>query len=213
MKLNKVFFMQCVVGAVLVLPCLANAASTYTLQQVIDLAFVENPSIRIAKAQEDAAVAGVTTSRAYLNPEIEFGAGPSRYRSGAQETKNNWGVALAQPFEFSDVRAAKREIAESNLKVAGVNSEINKVELRTALKKAFYEVLQRQATLRLVEDNRQLLNQIRERIKLRVDIGESARYELIKADTEALAAERDYQTASIKVIEARAYLQGLIEVP
>jgi cobalt-zinc-cadmium efflux system outer membrane protein len=210
MKLNKVFFRQSVIGVALMLPCLVNAANTYTLQQVIDLAFAENPSVRIAKAQEDAAVAGVITSRGYLNPEVEFGVGPSRYRSGSQETKNNWGVALAQPFEFSDVRSARREIAESNLKVAGVNSEINKVELRTALKKAFYEVLQRQATLRLVEDNRQLLNQIRERIELRVDIGESPRYELIKADTEALAAERDYQAASIKVIEAKAYLQGFV---
>jgi len=210
MKLNKLFFKQCIFGVALMLPCLVNAANTYTLQQVIDLAFAENPSVKIAKAQEAAAAAGVTTSRAYLNPEVEFGAGPSRYRSGSQETKNNWGVALAQPLEFSDVRTARREIAESNLKVAGVNTEINKVELRTALKKAFYEVLQRQATLRLVEDDRQLLNQIRERIKLRVDIGESPRYELIKADTEALAAERDYQAASIKVMEAKAYLQGFI---
>ena len=210
MNLNQVFFRRCILGAFLAVPYLANAANTYTLQQVIDLAFVENPSVKIAKAQEEAAIAGVTTARSYLNPEIELGTGPSRYRTAGHETKNNWGVALSQPLEFSDVRAARREVAESNLKGAGVNTELNKVELRARLKMAFYDVLHRQATLRLVEDDRQLLNQIKERIKLRVDIGESPRYELIKADTEALAAERDYQTASIKVIEAKAYLQRLI---
>jgi outer membrane protein, heavy metal efflux system len=210
MKLNKLFFRQSLFGLALMLPCLVNAANTYSLQQVIDLAFAENPSIRLVKAQEDAAAAGVTTARSYINPEVEVGTGPSRYRTGNQDTKSNWIVGLSQPLEFSDVRAARREIAESNLKIAGVNTEINKVELRSRLKKAFYDVLHREATLRLVEGDRQLLNQIRDRIKLRVDIGESPRYELIKADTEALAAERDYQTASIKVIESKAYLQGLV---
>jgi len=70
--------------------------------------------------------------------------------------------------------------------------------------------LQRQAALRLVEDDRNLLQQIRERVKLRVDIGESPRYELIKADTEALAAERDYQAAVVRVVETKAYLRGLV---
>jgi cobalt-zinc-cadmium efflux system outer membrane protein len=113
-------------------------------------------------------------------------------------------------LEFSDVRTARREIAESNVVFVGVNAEINQVELRARVKKAFYDVLQRQAALRLVEDDRNLLQQIRERVKLRVDIGESPRYELIKADTEALAAERDYQAAVVRVVETKAYLRGLV---
>ena len=189
---------------------LASAGSSYTLQQVLDIALSENPSVRVVKAQEDAALAGVMTAKSYLNPEIEMGLGPSRYRTGSNETKTNWGVALSQPLEFSDVRNARREIAESNVKVAGVNLEINQVELRARVKHAFYDVLQRQAALKLVEDDRNLLQQIRDRVKLRVDVGESPRYELIKADTEALAAERDFQAASVRVLEAKANLQGLV---
>jgi len=41
-------------------------------------------------------------------------------------------------------------------------------------------------------------------------VGESPKYELIKADTEALAAERDFQAARVRVTEAKAYLRGLI---
>ena len=186
------------------------AAPSYTLQQVIDIAMVENPSVRVVKAQQDAAIANVTTAKAYVNPEIEMSAGPSRYRTGSNETKSNWLIGLSQPLEFSDVRTARREIAESNVAFVGVNVEINQVELRSRVKKAFYDVLQRQAALRLVEDDRNLLQQIRERVKLRVDVGESPRYELIKADTEALAAERDYQAALVRVVESKAYLQGLV---
>jgi cobalt-zinc-cadmium efflux system outer membrane protein len=188
----------------------AFAAPSYTLQQVIDMAFKEHPSVRVTRAQEDAAIANVTTAKSFINPEIEMGAGPSRYRTGTNDTRNNWGVALSQPLEFSDVRSARREIAESNVHLASVNAEINQVELRLRVKQSFYDVLQRQEALRLVEDDLHLLQQIRERVKLRVDIGESPRYELIKADTEALAAERDYQSALTRIVEAKAYLQGLL---
>lgn len=191
-------------------PTIASADPVYSLQKVLEIASVENPSVRVAKAQQEAAVANVTTVKAFANPEIEMTAGPSRYRTGPGDTKSNWIVGLSQPLEFSDVRTARREIAESNVVFVGVNAEINQVELRARVKKAFYDVLQRQAALRLVEDDRNLLQQIRERVKLRVDIGESPRYELIKADTEALAAERDYQAAVVRVVETKAYLKGLV---
>ena len=211
MKIKKLaLFLKTILAIWLMNVSISFAAPSFTLQQVIDVAFSGHPSIRVVKAQEAAALATVTSANAFINPEIEIGAGPSRYRFGNSETRNNWGVALSQPLEFADVRTARREIAEANVRFAGVNAEINQVELRTRLKKAFYDVLQRQEALRLVEDDRNLLKQIRERVKLRVDIGESPKYELIKSDTEALAAERDYQAAFVRIIEAKSYLQGLV---
>jgi len=187
-----------------------HAAPTFTLQQVIDNAVQYNPATNIARAQEDAAIATVTTAKAYINPEAEIGAGPSRYRSGSNEVKNNWGVGLSQPLEFSGVRTARREIAESSVRVAGVGRELTRLDLRVRVKDAFYNILQRQAVLKLVEEDRSLLQQIRDRVKLRVDVGEGPRYDLIRADTELLAAERDYQAAQVRVLEGKAYLHGLV---
>ena len=211
MRLEKIALLsRCLLGVILTAAAITSAADGYSLQQVIELASNEHPSLRVAKAQEAAAIASVTTAQSFLNPEVEVGAGPSRYRSGSNDTRNNWGVALAQPLEFSDVRKARREIAESNLNYVSLNTEINQVELRSKVKQGFYQVLQRQDGLRLMEEDRNLLQQIRERVKLRVDVGESPKYELIKADTEALAAERDYQAALVRVAEAKAFLQGLV---
>ena len=211
MKLEKIAFLsRGLLGLMLSMPVMAYAADGYGLQQVIDLAFNEHPSVRVAKAQEAAAIANVTTAKSFLNPEVEVGTGPSRYRSGSNDTRTNWGVALAQPLEFPDVRKARREIAESNVNYVSLNTEINQVELRSKVKQGFYQVVQRQDALRLMEEDRNLLQQIRERVKLRVDVGESPKYELIKADTEALAAERDYQAALVRVAEAKAFLQGLV---
>jgi outer membrane protein, heavy metal efflux system len=186
------------------------AAETYHLQQLIQLAQERNPSVNVALAQQDAALAAVTTSQAYANPEIEAGAGPTRSRTGTNEIRNNWGITLSQPLEFSDVRQARRAVADSNVAIAGIGQEITKLDLRTRVKDAFFAVLQRQAVLKLVEGDRLLLQQIRDRVQLKVQTGEAPRYELIKADTELLAAERDYQSAVVRITEAKSYLRGLL---
>lgn len=186
-----------------------NAAESWTLQQVIDKTLELNPAMQVADAQAVAAQATITTAKAYLNPEVEFAAGPTRYRSGTNEVKSYWLVGLSQPLEFSSVRSARQILAESNVGVAEAGKQLTRVELKSRVKDAFYYVLQRQAVLKLVEGDRALLMQIRDRVKLRVDVGEAPKYELIKADTELLAAERDYQSALVRITEAKAYLRGL----
>jgi cobalt-zinc-cadmium efflux system outer membrane protein len=188
----------------------ANGGSAYSLQHVLEIAMSQSPSVMIAKAQEDAAVATITTAKSYLNPQLEFGAGPSRYRAGTNQTKDNWGVALSQTLEFTDVRKARREIAESGAKTAGLTGDLIRLELKVRVKNAFYNVLQKQEVLKLVEADQQLLQTIRDRVKLKTDIGESPKYELIKAETESLAAQRDFQAALVRVIEAKALLKGLV---
>lgn len=188
-----------------------HSAQSFTLEQIVKIAAEQNPSINISKAREDAATASVITATTYANPQFEIGAGPSNYITpGGQGNNRNWGVALSQPLDFPSVRNAKREVAEKNVDVATLGIELTKTDVRTRVKSAFYDVLQRQAVLEIAEADRNLLKDIRERVKLRVDVGESPKYELIKADTEALAAERDYQAARVRVIESKAYLRGLI---
>jgi cobalt-zinc-cadmium efflux system outer membrane protein len=190
----------------------ANAAPIYSINDVLEVALSQSPSVMIAKAQEDAAIASVTTAKSYMNPQLEFGAGPSRYRAGTNQTKDNWGVALSQTLEFWDVRRARREIAESGVKTAGFTRDLIRLELKVRVKNAFYNVLQKQEVLKLVEADQQLLQTVRDRVKLKTDIGESPKYELIKAETELLAAQRDFQAALVRVVEAKALLKGLVGV-
>lgn len=188
-----------------------HAAPHFSLQQIVAMAAEKNPSINISKAREDAAEAAVVTAGTYANPQFEIGAGRSNYISpGGQGGNHNWGAALSQPLDFPSVRNARRQVAENNVQVATLAIALTKTELRVRVKSAFFDVLQRQAVLEIAEADRNLLKDIRERIKLRVDVGESPKYELIKADTESLAAERDYQAARVRITEAKAYLRGLI---
>lgn len=189
----------------------AFAEVRYSLNDVLQMAQTQSPIIEAAKAREAAASASIITARTIANPELEFGMGPTRYRTpGGLGNDGNWGTAISQPLEFPGVRQARQAVATSSLKIASLGTELTAIELETRVKSAFYEVLQRQAILLVAQGDRQLLTDIRDRVKLRVDVGESPRYELIKADTEWLAAERDYQTALTQVLEAKAYLRGLV---
>lgn len=189
---------------------LSHAGQIFTLSELTEAALKNNPTILVSKARQEAALAGLTSARAYTNPEIEFGAGPTKFRDGRSETKNNWGLALSQPLEFGSLREARQSLAQTGIQSAEVGSELTQIALKNRVRAAFYEVIQRQNFLELVESDKKLLGQIQEKVALRVKVGESPRYELIKAETELLTVERDYQAAKIRIEESKGMLRGLI---
>ena len=184
----------------------------YSLQDLIDIAKRENPILDVLKAKEDAAKSSVVTAESFLNPEIEAGSGPSKYRTPSTNPnqKQNWGVTLSQPLEFPNVRSARKAVAESRVNYAGSVTEATMINLSLQIKKAFYEVLQNEAILKIAEGDRDALNDIRGRVALRVEVGEAPRYELIKADTELIAAQRDAEAAKLRIYESKLYLRGLV---
>ena len=190
----------------------ALSGPQYTLQDLIDIAKRENPVLDVLKAREDAAKSSVVTAESFLNPEIEAGSGPSRFRTPSTNPnqKQNWGVTLSQPLEFPNVRSARKAVAESRVNYAGSVTEATIINLSLQIKKAFYEVLQNEAILKIAEGDRDALKDIRERVALRVEVGEAPRYELIKADTELIAAQRDADAAKLRIYESKLYLRGLV---
>jgi cobalt-zinc-cadmium efflux system outer membrane protein len=194
---------------------LSNSASSnpqYNLQDLIDIAKRENPILDVLKAKEDAARSSVVTAESYLNPEIEVGTGPSRFRTPNSSTnqRRNYGVNISQPLEFPNVRGAKKAVAESRVNYASSVTEATMINLSLQIKKAFYDVLQNEAVLKIAEGDRDALKNIREKVALRVEVGEAPRYELIKADTELIAAQRDADAALLRISESKFYLRGLV---
>ena len=188
------------------------ASPNFTLQDLIDIAKRENPILDVLKAKEDAARSSVVTAESYLNPEIELGTGPSRFRTPNSSTnqRRNYGVNISQPLEFPNVRGAKKAVAESRVNYASSVTEATMINLSLQIKKAFYDVLQNEAVLKIAEGDRDALKNIREKVALRVEVGEAPRYELIKADTELVAAQRDADAALLRISESKFYLRGLV---
>lgn len=211
--LCKLFFSTLKIVVILGFASLAMpiyATQAFTLKELTTAALNNSPTMLIARAREDAADANVISAQAYTNPEVEFGAGPTTYRNISGETKSNWGLALSQPLEFSSLREARKTLAGTGVQSAKVGSELTKAALKNRVRASFYEVIQRQSFLGVIESDKKLLEQIKDKVELRVSVGESPRYELIKAETELLAVERDYQTAKIRIEESKGMLRGLI---
>lgn len=190
----------------------AIASPNFTLQDLIDIAKRENPILDVLKAKEDAARSSVVTAESYLNPEIELGTGPSRFRTPnpTANQRRNYGVNISQPLEFPNVRGAKKAVAESRVNYASSVTAATMINLSLQIKKAFYDVLQNEAVLKIAEGDRDALKNIREKVALRVEVGEAPRYELIKADTELVAAQRDADAALLRISESKFYLRGLV---
>lgn len=203
-KARKFLWLFCCLSPV------AFAETTFDLKTLLDKAVAENPSIAVSKAQTAAAAAGITVSRSYYNPDLEIMTGPSTARHADQREQQNYGIAISQPLDFMSTRASRREYAEQQFNYAEKGIHTTSFDLRNQIKAAYLNVLLRQQITEMLGANLTLLQQVQSRVKRKVEIGEAARYELIKADTEVLATERDFASAQTRIDEAKAILRGMI---
>jgi len=196
----------------MLMPVQLNAAPL-TLNEALRLATLHSPVIAAAKAQARGTEAALTTATAYVNPEIEFSSGSSRPRQLGGTSGSTGLVGVSQLFELPSLRAARRQVAEAGIASGSAALSFTQLNQNTAVKQAFFDALRRQEEARLAKENYELLLQIRNRVKVKVEVGESPRYELVKAGAEALAAESSAKSAEFRVTQAHDRLRALIGSP
>lgn len=197
---------------VLIAAPIANA-EPLTLKEALRLTEAHSPALTAAEAQTRGAQAALNTALAYPNPEIELASGTSRPRQIGGTSGRNEMLGLSQQFELPSLRAARRQGAEAGIVSGAAALGDARLNQRSAVKQAFYDVLRRQEEARLAAENHALLLQIRNRVKIKVEVGESPRYELVKSEAEALAAESAARSAELRVTQARDRLRALIGAP
>jgi len=183
------------------------SAQPLTLTQALSLLEAYNPSLANAKARQDSAQAALVTSRAYPNPELEIGGGSSTGIGQDALNGANEQVFISQPLDLPFVREARRKVAEAGITSADEAGRHVWLTVRSQVRLAFYEILRRQAELQISKDNEQLLMQIRDKIKLKVEVGEAPRYEQVKSEAEALNAQKLRESAETRVDDAKSALR------
>lgn len=191
-------------------PVAASVAPRYSLAALRDLARTTHPSVQAARALIEAGRAQVVTAGAYPNPEIEFLSGRTRARTNGVATGAAQTLELTQRIDNPWQREARLGVASSGLEVRRADARSLELELLTRLDQRFYELLRRQAELRATKEDLALAEQIRARVAVRVETGEAPRYELIKSDTELLNAQKNADSAALRLAQARAALRGLV---
>jgi len=184
-------------------------ATELTLSEALRLSAEHNPALASAAAQDRSSQAAVDTARAYPNPELELGSGSSRPRQPGGESGRIEILGLSQQFELPSLRKARRESAEAGMASGAATYAEARLYQYITVKQAFYDVLKRQEESILANENFSLLQQIRNRVKVKVKVGESPRYELVKSEAETLAAESAAKSAEYRVTQARDRLRAL----
>ena len=192
---------------------LAHAASgKYTIEAIQRIGLQANGLMQAARAQVDIAEADVVSAAALPNPEVTVMAGPDRPRLPEIDTgpaSMQRQVTVSQPLENPFVRSARIGSAQAGVEASRANLEQVRADLAAQLRVRTYEFLLRRGLAEMESDIFNLMQEIQRRIKLSVDVGEVARFELIRADTEVMTAASRKEAAMLDTERARIALMQL----
>lgn len=185
----------------------AFAVETFDLQQLLSISQTSNKGVEAAQANVEAAVAAIQSSRAYPNPTVEAMYGRLSARAPGVATGNAPSFAFTQKFDYPQQRKLREEMASRGLDATQAGRTAFQSDLAARVKTNFYGVLRRESELAAAREDLSMMRQIHSRARLRVEVGEAPRYELIKAETELLSAQKALQSAELRVNQAKAALR------
>lgn len=198
--------------AVITMTAHANAQTqkSFTVNDLIALSLESNPQVLAARDQAKAIKGQLSTARAIPNPEFEISTGQQRSATGPLTVGNVSSWAVTQPLDMPYTRFPRVNAAEANLRAAEATRIAFEVETISKVQQRFYELMRREAEQKAAEEDMNLTKQIRDRMQIRYDVGETARFELIRVQTEFLNAQIAAESSKLRVEQARSQLRQTV---
>jgi len=188
----------------------APAATKLTLDQAVALAEAYHPLLRAGMAQIDAAQAGLTTARAYPNPTASAIAGAQTIRVPGNVNGYSQFFTATQPLELGSLRPTRLQLAQRNRESYEIRLAGTRIGVLSSVRRAFFLVLRRRAEIEILQESLRLVEQLRNRIQVRVEVGEAGRLELIRADSELVTARSAANAAQLQYISALAQFRTTV---
>lgn len=210
LRLSKAWAFFCIMAAM----GSANAGPSLNLEQLISIGLNENAYILASRDQVAAAKGDATTARAYPNPDVGGQLGRSKERNTLSPLSGQvYNITMAQPIEIPMVRSARIDAADEIVKATDASRQSFEDDSVARIKLAYYELLRRDAEALATAEDLTLTQQIRDRVALRHQVGESPKFDLIRADTEMLNARKNMDAAKLRVEQAKANLRLAVGHP
>ena len=209
-------------GCMWLMPIFAQAATApasgqtgdvpeLTVMQITRIVLEHNPGLRAARSSVEGARAGVQSAAALANPRLEWQQGPWQVQppqpGALRQQARGW--AVAQTIENPWLRGARIEAAEAGMRLSDRQRMSTRNDLVAQVRLRAYEALLYQVEAEAAAGSLALLEQVRERVRVRVETGEAARYEIIKADAEVIHARERQKTAALQAEHALLELNRL----
>ena len=188
----------------------AQGQKPLTLNELVGIALESSPQVLAARDQSKAIKGQLSSARAIPNPEFELNAGQQRSVSGPLTTGNVSSWSVTQPLDMPYTRYPRVNAAEANVRAADAARIAFEIEMISRVQQRFYELMRRDAELKAAEEDLGLTKQIRDRMQIRYDVGETARFELIRAQTEFLNAQINAESSKLRVEQAKGQLRQVV---
>lgn len=188
-------------------------AATLTLEQALALADENHPKLKAGVARIDAAAAGITTARAYPNPEAQAQAGRQSFRVPGNVSGFVQSYSVSQPLELGQLRPSRIGLAERTREVSSQELAATRLLVLAEVRRAFFQALRFQGETEILRENLRTVEDFRERIKVRVDVGEAGRLELYRADAELATARAGVLSAQLRYVGALSQLRAAVAAP
>jgi outer membrane protein, heavy metal efflux system len=186
-----------------------------SLPDLETMMFSQSPALRGAASAVDAARAAVDTARTIPNPQVEVMNGTRNPRVGTNTPGADARlktVSITQDLDMPWHRFPRVDGALAGLNAAQANAESFKADMRAQLRVRYYDLVRRTAENRVAREDVKLMEGIHKRIALQVEIGEKAKFELVKANAELLNAQKMQESAGLRVRQARGALRALVGI-
>ena len=188
----------------------AQGQRPLTVNELITIALDASPQVLAARDQSKAVKGQLSTARAIPNPEFEVNTGQQKSASGPLTTGNVSSWSITQPLDMPYTRFPRVNAAQANVRAAEASRIAFEIELISKVQQRFYELMRRDAELKAAEEDMSLTKQIRDRMQIRYDVGETARFELIRVQTEFLNAQINTESSKLRVEQAKGQLRQVV---
>jgi len=180
-----------------------------TVDELVNTVLQHNTGLNAARRAIDIATAGITTASAYPNPRLELNGGKGSAITPGTTSGNIVGVGVSQLIENPALRSARINSALFNEQGSQQAYATTRNELVGLVRLRTNEYLLRKLQAREAAESLSLLEQTRERIKVRVETGETGKLDLIRADAEIINARQREETARLQIAQSAITLNRL----
>jgi outer membrane protein, heavy metal efflux system len=188
----------------------AQAVRSLTLDEALELAARQHPLLLAGQAQLDVARAGIVTARAYPNPEAGVRAGGQTIRVPGNVSGAVYSMGVNQPLELGALRSTRIQLAGRGVESTGFAVSGTRLAVLSGVRRAFYQVLRERGETEVLRENLRLVEDLRRRIQVRVEVGEAGRLELVRADAEVATARTAASSAQLRYVTAIARFRAAV---
>jgi cobalt-zinc-cadmium efflux system outer membrane protein len=183
-----------------------------TIVQALSLAEQNSPILQGAAASVRRSQRGIQTAKVYANPRFEFQGGHQSERAIATPGVPGavFRYSAGQTVEIPSERRTRLEVSKLDLTASQYQLASVRLSVVSGVRRAFYDVVRRKAQLSNAQDNLSLVEDLRRRTQMEVQVGEKGKLELTRAEAEFARARAAVRSADIQLANARAILKAAI---